>query len=204
MEFEKDNIGKVLLLKDGSTFVIVGFDAISESYLARDIKTSNKNYWRIFEEIDKAIDFVEVIENLDDKICELERVDEIISKKNKELYYEHSDLDIDKIFRRLKECYNNALCVKMYSEGKGFSERQHELYKREFLNNEKGLRRALKRLYSVFEEDEYYTLIDYLIINKYRISQNEINIKINRYKSKKAEFINGYNSLLKELKTSRY
>lgn len=204
MKFDSDKIGNVLLSEDGPLAIVVGYDGISDSYLVTNMRKGlQKQYFRIFEQIDKTYKYEEIITKLDDKIKELEEISEILSEKEKEFYYSRTNIDTLKIYRRLKECYTNGEANKYLSE-KTIDEDLKKIYQKEYNNSQKGLRRALKRLYYVYKEDDYYTLLDYLIENKYNLNIENIDILLSKYKKIKKDFVNNYNNIINDLKTSRF
>lgn len=192
MEFDKKYIGRLLLEKD-DFYIICGYDYLQEKYLIRSLRGKFNSCQAINDNYkldEKALDYDSMIKSYEEKILDLRLIDEIVSTRRDELPFD----EVDKIFRRIEGCYTNIKLLKHYIERSAY-EKQKELYEKEIKNNSKGLKRALKRLYSTFNEDEYYTIFEFLEKNEFSILY--LKTKAANYTQRKNSLEDDYNKFIK-------
>ena len=192
MEFDKKYIGRLLLEKD-DFYIICGYDYLQEKYLIRSLRGKFNSCQAINENYkldEKALYYNSMIKSYEEKILDLRLIDEIVSTRRDELPFD----EVDKIFRRIEGCYTNIKLLKHYVERSTY-EKQRELYEKEIKNNSKGLKRALKRLYSTFNEDEYYTIFEFLEKNEFSILY--LKTKAANYTQRKNSLEDDYKKFIK-------
>lgn len=191
-EFSKENLGK-LYIKNNIIYVVVGFDYLNKEFIMVNIDSS-------FLKLHISLPESEIsnLINPSDFELEIEKRLNILNKDNEffEIYNKHLKAAKDKVefknvFNRLSETYRLIKDLKFnikYTRDKNMV----NIYEREILKAEKGMRRALKRLYHYFGKNDYDKILSYLKKNDFENLESIIS-NINYKKSKLEKLITDYN-----------
>jgi hypothetical protein len=201
MKFNKDYIGKVCKIGE-KKLVITNYDFLHGKYLAVNIFALYKTFEIADERLNDFISTDKMLKEYKQEILFLREVFYIIQEKQKDILYHtcsSSREEFDKIFRRIHDCNQNILNYEYLIKHVG-NDKSKELYRKELNNAKKGFRRALKRLYSYFDEEEYYTLMEYLKETNYFLSPSDVEYRLNNVIKESEEFIKVINKLKENLK----